>query len=97
MSIYDFIADGVEESIGTINQQYQRSETVSSNLKSVFQPIADGAWIGQGATAFLQDANTLLQEIDRISAQLNHFAELLNQATQAVLENMDAIDNVIRG
>lgn len=97
MSVYDFIQDGVQESIGMINQQYQRSENVASNLRSAFQPIADGQWIGQGANAFLQDASTLLQQIDQISAQLNQFSQLLSQAMQAVLENMDAIDGVIRG
>jgi hypothetical protein len=97
MSVYDFSEDGVEEVIGMINQQRARSENVASNLRSAFQPIADGAWIGQGSGAFQQDASTLLNQVDHITAELNRFSTLLGQAMQAVLENMDAIDSVTQG
>lgn len=85
MSMFSCVLDEVQDVVGQVVQQSQQVEDVTGVIRGGMQPIAGGAWIGQGAQAFIDEVNSrLLPEIAALIASIGGFGGNINQAMDIV-------------
>jgi len=94
--ILTFVAKAaVQEIIGQIMQQIDIvQDQVESPLRSLAQPIMDGAWTGEGADAFLDEMETrVIPEILDIIEAATNFGGSVGGA----LDIFDEVDDAVGG
>jgi len=94
MSIFDFMSDGVEEALGAMSQQIQKSESVMSSIRNVVAPLENGAWIGAGADAFFEETREFLSHLQQTRDSMEAFANALQQAMDMAEQAMQAINGI---
>jgi uncharacterized protein YukE len=95
MSIFDFNSEGVDQVLQSVMAQRNQLDDIAQYLTAVTNPIEEGAWIGEGANAFLADANQSITECRAISAQVMVFYSLLSTSSQEALDAIQQIQNTI--
>ena len=87
MSVFSFIADEIEEQFNQYKRQAEQTERVVN-------PIQGGAWIGQGARAFIQEVMTrVIPQIMELIAAIAGFGGNIGKA----LNIMNQADKMVGG
>jgi WXG100 family type VII secretion target len=87
--IFTFIADEIVEQINTYQKQNQQCEQTVGNIRQGMNPIQGGAWVGQGATAFIQEViSKLIPDIMQLIAAIAGFGGGMGKALN-IMQNAD--------
>jgi WXG100 family type VII secretion target len=94
MSIFSCVIDEVQNVVSQITQQSSQVEDVVNGIRGGMQPISGGAWVGQGAQAFIEEVNSrLIPQIMQLIASISGFGGGINSA----LDVMSQADNDVFG
>jgi len=87
--IFTFIADEIVEQVNTYQKQNQQCEQTVGNIRQAMNPIQGGAWVGQGASAFIQEViSKLLPDIAQLIAAIAGFGGGMGKALN-IMQNAD--------
>ena len=96
MSIFSCVMDEVQDVVSQVVKQSQLVEDVSNAIRGGMQPITGGAWVGQGAQAFIDEVQSrLLPEVAALIASIGGFGGNINQAMDLVGEADDQVFGVV--
>lgn len=94
MSVFSFIADEIEEQFNQYKRQAEQTERVVNTIRTGMNPIQGGAWIGQGARAFIQEVMTrVIPQIMELIAAIAGFGGNIGKA----LNIMNQADKMVGG
>ena len=98
MSIFSCVFGEVEDVVSQVTQQANTIEDLMGNIRGGMQPIAGGAWTGQGAQAFIEEVETrLIPEIMALIASIGGFGGGIGQAMDIVRQADSDATNVVNG
>jgi uncharacterized protein YukE len=92
MGIFSFQEMIVDQAVNLITSSSNQTAEVLGNIMSAFNPINDGAWIGQGAEAFKAE---VLTEIVPGLADLINAINAANSLAKEVQEEIHAADDFL--
>ncbi len=96
MSIFSFIFDEITGNVSQVAHQADACEQIVNQIRTGLQPIMGGAWIGQGAQAFIQETNgTLIPEINQVIAAISSYGGSINMAFDIISQADDAVFNIV--
>jgi uncharacterized protein YukE len=85
MSIFSCVINEVQDVVGQITQQANQVEDVVGGIRGGMQPIMGGAWVGQGAQAFIEEVNSrLIPQIMQLIASISGFGGGINGALDII-------------
>lgn len=94
MSVFSCVINEVEDVVRQVTQQANMVDDVVGGIRGGMQPIMGGAWIGEGANAFIEEVNTrLIPEIMQLIASIMGFGGGINFA----LDIIQQADNEVAG
>jgi len=94
MSIFSCVINEVQDVVNQVTQQANQIEDVVGGIRGGMQPIMGGAWVGQGAQAFIEEVNTrLIPQIMQLIASIVGFGGGINSA----LDIISQADNDVFG
>jgi uncharacterized protein YukE len=79
--LFNYDQPEVQTARQNVQTQLARSRENTATLMNAVKIVQDGAWIGQGATAFLADAAHLKSEIEAMHEALSAYLGALGQAS----------------
>ena len=87
MSLFSCIFGDIDDVLNQINQQANQIDSALNIIRTGFQPIQQGAWIGQGADAFMDEVESrLIPEILDLMQAIGGFGGGIRQVTQMIDE-----------
>jgi hypothetical protein len=94
MSIFSCVIDEVQDVISQVVQQSNMVDEVAGGIRNGMQPIMGGAWVGEGANAFIDEVNTrLIPQIMQLVASIAGFGGSITSA----LDIISQADNEVGG
>lgn len=93
---------------GVMSQMTQQMNIVQEQamapMQAVIQEVTGGAWVGQGADAFVQDIQTIMipktrsifDSIGKALRDLQHATDVIDQADQQVQQKVQALDDIFQ-
>ena len=98
MSIFSCVMGDVQDVVRQVTQQANMVEDMMGNIRSGMQPITGGAWIGQGADAFIEEVETrLIPEIGALIASVMGFGGGITSAMGIIEQADNDVFNVVGG
>lgn len=92
MGIFSFQETIVDSAVNMVNNSSAQTAEVLGNVMSAFNPINDGAWIGQGAEAFKAE---VMSELIPGLAELIQGINSANSLAKEVQEQIHAADDFL--
>jgi WXG100 family type VII secretion target len=93
--MFNFFAPDVQVNLEQVRQQMQQVQEIDEQLRKAVQMIHDGAWEGEAALKFLEDATRLRAEIETLHNALEHFAAALTQAASTTQEAIGQVHSIV--
>jgi uncharacterized protein YukE len=85
MSIFSCVINEVQDVVSQVTQQANQVEDVVGGIRGGMQPIMGGAWVGQGAQAFIEEVNSrLIPQITQLIASISGFGGGITSALDLV-------------
>lgn len=93
---------------GVMAQMTQQMNIVQQQamapMQAIIQEVTGGAWVGQGADAFVQDIRTIMipktssiaDMIGKALRDLQHATDVIDQADQQVQQKVQALDDLFQ-
>jgi uncharacterized protein YukE len=95
MSIFSFAEEIVDNAVSIVSSAINQIGDVQQNIVSDFDPIVNGAWIGQGSTAFQQEVTgELLPAIQALSQTTTAALSLAKEVADQIKEADSFLDNL---
>jgi uncharacterized protein YukE len=95
MSVFTCVIDEVEDVVRQVTQQANMVDDVVGGIRSGMQPIMGGAWVGEGAQAFIEEVNgRLIPEIMQLIASIMGFGGGINFATDIIQQADDEVSGL---
>lgn len=96
MSIFSCVMGEVQDVVNQVTQQANMVDDLVGNVRSGMQPIMGGAWVGQGAQAFIEEVQTrLIPDIMRLIASIMGFGGSITQALDMVTQADNDVFGVV--
>jgi uncharacterized protein YukE len=100
MSIFSCVIGEVQDVVQQVVQQANQVEETVGAIRSGMGPIQGGAWIGQGANAFIEEVMTrLIPELMALIASIGGFGggitSAMNLVEQADNDVFSVVGNVV--
>jgi hypothetical protein len=94
-----FAAEQVENAMSQISQQSNVVEEQALNpTKAIAQTVLGGAWVGDGATAFVDElSNLMVPSFGSMLGDLGVFNGNIRQACELMNQADDAAQNLVHG
>jgi uncharacterized protein YukE len=94
MSIFSCVINEVQDVVSQVTQQANQVEDVVGGIRGGMQPIMGGAWVGQGAQAFIEEVNSrLIPQIMQLISSISGFGGGITSA----LDRIGQADNDVFG
>jgi WXG100 family type VII secretion target len=75
--------DQLKEAAQTFSQQAEAVEKIFNSIKSKYDPLVEGGWIGQGETEYHKEQEEWTHpKLQRLQAALGHSATTVNQISK---------------
>lgn len=98
MSLFSCVIGDVQDVVRQVTQQANMVEDMMGNIRSGMQPIMGGAWVGQGADAFVDEVQSrLIPEIMALIASVMGFGGGINSAMGIIQQADNDVFNVVGG
>jgi len=89
MSIFSCVIDEVQDVVNQVTQNAKQVEDMVGGIRNGMQPIQGGAWVGEGANAFIEEVTTrLIPEVMQLIASIMGFGGGITSAFN-VIEQAD--------
>jgi hypothetical protein len=96
MGILSALINEVEGAIDNVMKQVEESVGVEDAIKSALNPIVGGAWVGQGADAFIQVVNQeLIAALRDLILSISALGQLIKDALDFIKEVDEMLSNPI--
>lgn len=96
-SFLSFAMGQIQEQVQQYQRQKQQCEQVTSNVRRGMQPITGGAWVGQGARAFIREILTrLVPHIMELIAAIAGFGGGITKAVNIITQADKMVSGIAR-
>jgi uncharacterized protein YukE len=96
MSIFSCVIGEVEDVIQQVTQQANQIEEVVGSVRNGMNPIQGGAWVGEGANAFIEEVMTrVIPEIMALIASVMGFGGGIGSALGIIQQADNDVFGVI--
>jgi uncharacterized protein YukE len=96
MSIFNIVIEDVSDESTALRTMTDELHDLSNRLRSVLDPITDGAWTGEGSDAFSEDMRTLIRRTNLFAQDLAAFGSALNVTSSEWASTIQALDNLVQ-
>lgn len=98
MSLFSCILNDVEDVVSQVTRHANMVEEMMNTVRTGMQPITGGAWVGQGADAFIEEVEgRLIPEIMALITSITGFGGGITQALGIITQADNDVFNVVGG
>ena len=97
MGLLSMVFGGVESALSGISEQFSIvTEQGIDPLKGLVQEVQGGAWIGEGADAFVQELESLaIPGIGQVGNSINFFGDCVRKSVDVIQQADQAVDRLV--